>query len=76
MAQPPAVARRVLAKRLTLSVGRPIYRRAMVFVGPVCGDGLIAVPNDDPAYGASTLYFCETAGAAHVPVGWAPDDSS
>jgi predicted RNA-binding Zn-ribbon protein involved in translation (DUF1610 family) len=48
------------------------YLRAMTFSCPTCGDELIVVPNDDPAYGPPTLYFCETAGAAHVAVGWNP----
>jgi hypothetical protein len=52
------------------------YLCVMTFECPTCGDELIAVPNDDPAYGPSTLYFCETAGAAHVPFGWAPGASA
>lgn len=40
---------------------------------PTCGDWLIEVPNDDPAYGAEVIYLCETAGAAHIPFGWTPD---
>jgi hypothetical protein len=43
---------------------------------PTCGDALIQVPNDDPAYGASTLYYCETAGASHIPLGWKPADDN
>lgn len=40
---------------------------------PVCGDDLIVVENDDPGYGPPTLYFCETAGASHIPFNWTPE---
>lgn len=53
-----------------------ICRLAMALECPTCGDGLMVVPNDDPAYGPPDLYYCETAGAAHMPFGWTPGDNS
>jgi hypothetical protein len=46
----------------------------MTLTCPTCGDSLVVVPNDDPAYGPATLYYCETAGAAHIPFGWMPGE--
>ena len=43
-----------------------------MFDCPACGNHLIVVPNDDPAYGGPELYYCEVAGAAHIPLGWTP----
>lgn len=47
---------------------------AGIFSCPVCGSELIVVPNDDPRYGPPTLYYCEVAGASHIPLGWSPGD--
>ena len=52
------------------------YGSAMTLNCPTCGDALVVVPNDDPAYGPATLYYCETGGAAHIPFGWTPDEVS
>lgn len=52
-----------------------LYPVRVALTCPTCGDWLITVPNDDPAYGAPELYFCETAGAAHIPFGWTPNDA-
>jgi hypothetical protein len=53
---------------------RSAYLVRMALTCPTCGDWLITVPNEDRAYGPRELYFCETAGAAHIPFGWTPSD--